>query len=426
MNKLIIIVAVISLSLNVSGNDSLKEKAIEEFKKEHYDNAIDFMKKAAEENPKDAEIYYYLGWFNHYRAYDSRPLKGFDSSYSKQVFMYLDKALELDPGYGDAKYFYGAECSANAIISMQNPDVESVRHFYSLANQKGAYPDWLKEFGRNLLSSCSKNSILFAGGNPDFDVCFYLQLHEKYRTDITLIPIGFIDRPWYVRLLKDGLQETVKPVEIDLTEQQIMDVHPFKWRSTKIPIQVSIFDKKQYSLPNNYCMEWEVKPDLYSNRMHSKMDGEEASKREYLSPQRAVLLQIIEDNFDKRPIFFSKLCSNEFLGGLDAFFQSYGLVSRLIPVDSDKNDLSDNYIEIQKLLVERNLTMFKTIKDNDLPRISVAISSVYYRAILQLLNDFKIKKDSSAIAKLEEVFENNMKIDYNEKFESYIMNEFKK
>jgi hypothetical protein len=425
MNKLIIIVAVISLSLNVSGNNSLKEKAIEEFKKEHYDNAIDFMKKAAEENPKDAEIYYYLGWFNHYRAYDSRPLKGYDSSYSQQVFMYLDKALELDPGYGDAKYFYGAECSANAFISMQNSDVESVHHFYALANQKGAYPDWLKEFGRNLLNSCSQNSILFAGGNPDFDVCFYLQLHEKYRTDITLIPIGFIDRPWYVRLLKDGLQETVKPVEINLTENQIMDIHPFKWRSTKIPIQVSILDKKQYSLPNNYCMEWEVMSDLYSNRMHSKMESEELKKREYLSPQRAVLLQIIEDNFDKRPIFFSKLCSNEFLGGLDAFFQSYGLVSRLNPIVPNNTDQSYNFSKYSELFDSRNLSLYKTIKDNDLPRISVTITSLYYNAMLQLLNEYKSKNDMPQLAKLEKLFENQMRIGYNEELEKYIMNEFR-
>ena len=52
---------------------------------------------------------------NHYRAYDSRPLTGYDFSYSEKVFHYLDQAIELKPNYGDAKYFYGAECSANAM-----------------------------------------------------------------------------------------------------------------------------------------------------------------------------------------------------------------------------------------------------------------------------------------------------------------------
>ena len=75
---------------------TLKEQALEEFKKEHYNKAIDLLKKALSESPNDAEIYYYLGWFNHYRAYDSRPLKGYDNSYSEQIFKYLDKALELD------------------------------------------------------------------------------------------------------------------------------------------------------------------------------------------------------------------------------------------------------------------------------------------------------------------------------------------
>ena len=181
---------------------TLKEQALEEFKKEHYNEAIDLLKKALSESPNDAEIYYYLGWFNHYRAYDSRPLKGYDNSYSEQIFKYLDKALELDPNYGDAKYFYGAQCSGNAFIAMQNYDADKLNYFYQRAYDKGAYPNWLIEFGKNLLSSCDLNAILFAGGNADFDICSYLQLCENFRTDITVIPIGNIDRPWYVRFLK--------------------------------------------------------------------------------------------------------------------------------------------------------------------------------------------------------------------------------
>ena len=45
-----------------------------------------YLKKALYESSNDAEIYYYLGWFNHYRAYDSRPLKGYDYSDSEQIF----------------------------------------------------------------------------------------------------------------------------------------------------------------------------------------------------------------------------------------------------------------------------------------------------------------------------------------------------
>ena len=45
------------------GQDTnLKEKAIEEFKKENYPKAIQILKGALKESPKDADIYYYLGF----------------------------------------------------------------------------------------------------------------------------------------------------------------------------------------------------------------------------------------------------------------------------------------------------------------------------------------------------------------------------
>lgn len=369
------------LSLNVIGQGKkLKEQALEEFRNEHYNEAIALLEQAAKETPKDAEIFYYLGWFNHYRAYDSRPLSGYSFSYSEQIFKYLDKALELKPDYGDAKYFYGAECSGNAFIAMQNNDAEKLRYFYKLANDKGAYPAWLKEFGRNFMNSCDANAILFTGGNADFDVCLYLQLHENVRTDITLLPIGNIDRPWYVKFLKNGLGGAIKKVELSLTEQQIMDIHPYKWDTTTVSIQVSPADKKQFDLSDNYLFQWQVEPDLFSERMHSKIEREKEKKRAYLSPQRAILLQIVEDNFSKRPIYFSNFCSPIFYGGLNVYFQNCGLVSRLMPILTKDTEFALNYKKIEELLQEQNFKYFKTLKNSDIPRISGIIESGYSNA----------------------------------------------
>ena len=76
-------------------NLTLKEKAVEKFKEEQYKEAIEILEKAVLESPDDYEIYYYLGWYNHYLAYDSRPLKGYDFEHSeKNIFMVLN-ALEM-------------------------------------------------------------------------------------------------------------------------------------------------------------------------------------------------------------------------------------------------------------------------------------------------------------------------------------------
>jgi len=425
MKYIAIFFLLMNLSLNGFGQEkTLKEQALEEFKNEHYDQAITLLEQAAKETPKDAEIFYYLGWFNHYRAYDSRPLGGYDFSYSQQIFKYLDKALELKPDYGDAKYFYGAECSGNAFIAMQNYDEEKLKYYYKLANDKGAYPAWLKEFGRNFMNSCDANAILFTGGNADFDVCLYLQLHENVRIDITLLPIGNIDRPWYVKFLKNGLKDAIKKVDLNLTDQQIMDIHPFKWDTTTVSIQVSPADKKHFDLADNYQFQWQVEPDFFSERLHSKIESEIAKKRAYLSPQKAMLLQIVEDNFYQRPIFFSNFCSPTLYGGLNVYFQNCGLVSRLSPILTKDTDFAFNHSKMEEILLEQNLINFKKLINSDMPRISGVIVSGYYNTLLNLLERYEKTNDLKGKNNLKQLFQKHLKIGYNTEFENELQKEF--
>ncbi len=411
MKRILILVLIFSFSGLFAQENTLKEKALEKFKKEHYNEAIDLLEQAVKISPDDAEIYYYLGFFNHYRAYDSRPLRGYDFSYSEKIFEYLDKAIELNPNYGDAKYFYGAECSENAFISMQNDDLKQLKYFYKLAYKKGAYPDWLLEFGRNMLIPCDKNAILFTAGNADFDVCSYLQLHEKFRTDITIIPIANINRPWYVNFLKKGLKNGIRKISINLTEEQIMDIHPFKWDTTTVAIPVSEKLKKKYELDENYKMQWKIEPDLFSMRKHSKIAGEKVKKRTYLSPQRAMLLQIVEDNFSNRPIYFSNMASHLFYGGLDSFFRNCGLVSELLPVQTEKTEYENNYHKIQQLLQSENFKDYSTIKENDIPRISRIIYNYYY-TFLELAEYYKNNNKTEKLEELISLFKQHLTIGF--------------
>lgn len=428
MKKLSITILTFLLSVTSAFTQemTLKEQALEEFKNEHYNEAIDLLEKALSESPDDAEIYYYLGWFNHYKAYDSRPLKGYDNSYSEQIFQYLDKALELDPNYGDAKYFYGAQCSGNAFLAMQNYDADKLKYYYNQAYNKGSYPEWLIEFGKNFLMGCDTNAILFTGGNTDFDICSYLQLCNNFRKDITVIPVGNIDRPWYVQFLKNGLKGGVRKIELNLTDQQIMDMHPFKWDTTIVSIQVSPIDKKQFRLADDYQLKWEVYPDLFSERMHSKIEGEKAKARTYLSPQRAILLQIVEDNFAERPIYFSNFASPTFYGGLDNYFQYCGLVSKLLPIKTNDSDYAVDEFKLEALIVPENLGNYKTIKDNNIPRISGIAMSGYSNIFLYLADIYKESDKKDKLKSLIMIYEDKMKVNFNSEYETKIINELKK
>ncbi len=420
-NLINILIFIVFSTLFVQAQEnSLKEQALDEFKKEHYNEAISLLEKAAVKTPNDPEIYYYLGWFNHYRAYDSRPLKGYDFAYSQKIFDYLDKAIRLNPQYGDAKYFYGAECSGNAFIAMQNYDVEKLRYFYKKAYEKGAYPAWLIEFGKNLMNTCDKNAILFTGGNPDFDVCAYLQLHQNYRTDITIIPLGNIDRPWYVKFLREGLEGGVRKININLTDQQIMDIHPFKWDITDVYIPVSKELKTKFKLNSDFQFKWTIEPDLFSNRMHSKIESEKAKKRTYLSPQRAILLQIVEDNFNERPIYFSNLAEPIFYGGLNTYFKNCGLTSQLAPIETMNTDKSSDVAKLEILLNPENFKDLPSLKTNDMPRISGLIFS-YHKAFVLLAQYYKKNNQTEKLNKLVDTYKTSIAIGIDKEQEEEIL-----
>lgn len=408
-----------------SQEKSLKEQALEKFEAENYNDAISLLEQALNHSPNDAEIYYYLGWFNHYQAYDSRPLKGYDYRSSERIFEYLNKAIELNPNYGDAKYFYGAECSGNAFNAMQDYDSKKIKYFYELAYKKGAYPDWLIEFGENFLSSCEQNAILFTAGNADFDICTYLQMCSNYRKDITLIPIGNIDRPWYVSFLKKGLINSVRSIEIKLSENQILDIHPFKWKKTDVLIDVSQQDKQEFNLSTNYQMQWTVLPDLQSERMSSKIESEIANKRSYLSPRQAILLQIVEDNFSNRPIYFSNFAEVSLYGGLNEYFQNCGLVSKLTPIKTKNTDYEFDRLRVEKLLTLNNFNRYKGIKVNNIPRISRIVLFGYANAVLNLADIYNKSNNKNELDKLIKMYSEKFKIDFNSAYEESVMGELK-
>jgi len=409
-----------------SQNISLKEQALEKFKAEHYDDAINLLEQALKQSPNDAEIYYYLGWFNHYRAYDSRPLKGYDYAYSERVLEYLDKAIELNPNYGDAKYFYSAECGSLAMAEMRNYNAEKLKYYYELAFKKGTFPDWLIEYGRNLLAGCSENAILFTGGDADFNICSYLQICENFRTDVTVIPIGLTDRPWYVNFLKKGLENGVRKINIELTEEQIMDIRPFKWRETNVYIDISFMDRTKFELPEDYKMEWAVAPDLQSWRMHSKIEGEEPTRRTLLSPQRAILLQIVEDNFSERPIYFSISCDPSFLGGLEEYFQLCGLASRLTPIKTKDTEYQIDVTKLEQLFKVENLTFYKNVKENDFPRISGIVAINYPFVLKNLANHYRLSGKDNELKQLIELYKSQLKIGFNVEYEQMTINELEK
>jgi len=343
--------------------EELKAEALKKDDQEDYAGAIKLLEQALLKDSTDKEIYYYLGVFNHYRIYDSRPFD-YDRQYCDKILYYLDKALELDKNYGDAREFYAVQCGADASDYLQNNDTVSALNCYLKAYKKDCFPPWIIEYGKNVLNCCPKNSILICNGDAEFNTLNYLQLVEKVRTDVTVIVAGLLDRPAYVLLLKNGLGRFVKQTKINLSYDAILNMRDYKWTENSIEIELSSDLKQEYNLTDNLNID--VKPDL--KFISEKPDAD----RTYLSAKQAVLLSIIEANINERDIF----CTNYFYylnGDLSDYLQSFGIVFKFMPFKTKGTQYESNYEFMERFLKKENFVDYPTVATTDQPRISTLL-----------------------------------------------------
>jgi tetratricopeptide (TPR) repeat protein len=410
--RLSIFLSIFACNMMIAQQLSWKEQSLEQFKKENYSLAISLMEKALKDSPEDAEVYYYLGVFTHYNAYDSRPLQGYDPVYSQKVLNYLDKALELNPEFGDARYFCFTEFGAAAFKEYQKNNLSKVMDNYEKAYQKGVIPEWAVELGRNMLASCDSNAILFTHGDFAFNICLFVQLHYNFRKDISVVPLTQLELPSFTLALNDnGDSGILRGIKTGSTKEQILEIHPYKWDTLTIKLPVPPVLSKQYSLPDDYSMNWKIEPDLSSDRIVAKVEGETPHPRTYLSPARAVLLSIIETNHWERPVFFTNTFETYFLARLDHYLQNCGLVSKLVPLKTENTQWSLNVPVLEKLVLHTKLEKLKTVIVNDQPRAS-GIVSLYRNSYYWLAGYYHSVGRQNEIAKIIDCYKQNIMIGF--------------
>ena len=342
-----------------------KEQALEAFADADYPLAVRLMKEARQADPEDAEIPYYLGYFYHYLCYDSAPLPGCGREDSDLVISNLEEALEMDPGLGDARYFLGAEYGVRARQALAGGKVEEAQRELKKGREKGGYPPWLLEYGRNMLRSCGPDAILITGGDADTNPVLYLQVVEGFRRDVTTLPYGLLDRPWFAGTIKEGIDGVIPPVSMNWTDWQIMDMHPYKWRSLRVDVPVDPGVADEYGL-QEHSFSWVLEPDLGEGR---------------LSASGALMVEIIRANFTERPVHFSLGCSEGMFHGLGEHLRISGLCYRLLPVRVGGGGMALDLEATGRILMDEGaLGEFASYSGSPMPRASPILHN--YRAVL--------------------------------------------
>lgn len=315
-----------------------------------FDDAIAVLKSEIKSNPQNAEAYYWLGRYSHYIVYDTRPFVQKSDNWSKQeVLVNLKKAIQLNPKLGDAYYFIAVEYGCRAREAIQNNDIKQAKLELIEAQKCGAFPGYILEYARAILLSCDPNAILFSNQDAAINALMYVQLMENLRKDISVVCVNLLERPFYVKYMRDGISNEISSLPITWNDNLIMNMYSyFPWTQRQIKIKIETDNKK-----GDAKLTMNVK-DKYGGQT--------------MWIGTAVILNILENNKFKRPVYCAMPYGDDMFEFND-YLQNEGFVSRFVPsiTKVGSNKFNPDKFELT-ILNHNNYRNFSDIKFHHQPR----------------------------------------------------------
>ncbi len=214
--------------------------------------------------------------------------------------------------------FTGGESAYRFLRAMRMEDMDGMVRALELGKEN-EYTGWLLEYGRELLKSCDDGAMIFTGTYIDTIVAWYLQYMEAYRNDVTVVPIGLLDKPWFLMTLKEKEHLITRCLPISWSKEMIFQPDPQAFIRDAFELNVSKKIKKCYELNRKRVP---IKLNL------SSLYGQKGA---YLDRNVAVLIDIIQTNQFERPVYFTLNCNRSWLSRVRKNLRISGLVCELVP-----------------------------------------------------------------------------------------------
>lgn len=386
-----IIFSFLSTSLFGQLNQPVKQ-AIQLGDSLRFNEARILLQTEIKKNPNNAEAYYWLGRYSHYLVYDSRPFTQKSDEWSKkEVLANLKKAIALKPDFGDAYYFIAAEYGCRAREALKQNNAIQARLELIQAKKAGGFPGVELEYARCILKSCEKDAILFTNWDAPSNSLMYVQLAEGLRKDVSVIIVNLLERPYYIKLLRDGIPNEITKVPISWNDDLIMDMHSyFPWKENDITIP---FVKQK-------AQEYKVSDTL--NKITLNVKDKYGSETMWIGT--AAILNIMENNKFQRPIYCALLHGDEMFEFTD-YLKNEGFVSKFMPykVKDSIDEYNESKFELS-ILDPDNYKDFADIKFHNQPRAAYFFGDERRNIILDyiqfLLASNKIKKAKKVYEKM--------------------------
>jgi len=351
-----------------------------EFKLENYNKAYETFKKASALNPNDPEAHYFMGEclfkINSPNAVHFPQLSLEFTIWSSEEFEIASKLpykktndmYKPDP-YSGITNVWGAQALKYLYFNKK----DSAKWALKQGKARGGFGDFFMALNRLNIQKCRKNAFLFLEGDNYIFYCLYLQIVEKFRTDVKIVSPNLLNNFWYPNLLKNNFN-----IKFDLSNNEIDSCGEIEWKDSLMTI-------------NNFT--WKIKPD---------------SLCKCLWRQDRLLLSILKQNQLKDEINFThRLFELNYLNLCDTIRDAYFLL-RLgtFPVELNFDDMKDysQYLYLSDLINHKS----------ELELMEFSRIQVYFLYFI----DLRLQYDSKEIAeKLMAVYDKHFE-DYGHDYQN--------
>jgi len=221
-----------------------------------------------------------------------------------------------------------------------------------------------RDYAQNFLQSCEPNAIIFTYGDNDTYPLWYCQEVEGIRTDVRVVNLSLIAVDWYIGQLRRAVNNS-PAIDMSIPQDQIRGykrvqtpINPYGKPEAEMTLQqVLQFVAEDHKLPiqggrdlDSYLPTHKIaipvnKQEALANKIISPNDSSVVDtihfnlgeKKDYLIKDELAILDIINSNIWKRPIYWAVTVREERLLGLQDYMQLEGLALRLVPVKSQSD-----------------------------------------------------------------------------------------
>lgn len=368
--------SLLGLSQN-SDRSSISDSGKIEFKKQlsaenpDYSAAYRMLKSQVALYPANAELHYFLGYatdrlnseegstmYQMKKALTTEASEHFETV-NKLEPRYAGEYVVLDP-YAKLSSIWGSLAQAYLVRQLKDSAVWA----FSEGKKRGGFIEPVLAYNRQLLNSCSLNSILVTFGDNITIPAWYLQEVENYRTDITIVDANLVNTSWYPKYLKHD-----RKLNISFTDEEIEKIDYTEFESRFMTISSAGDQPEKFS--------WELKPTYLDK---------------YILKGDRILLNILKENLFSRDIYFSLHSDSTWNLYLKPYFFNEGLADKLLKKGEDIHAAADS--------ISVNLPQYSIadLDNDDILRSTDAIILLngfrwmYYDIIVRLLNNKQKRK----------------------------------